>query len=609
MCGIVGFNWEDKALVERMMKKVAHRGPDQHGHYLNAGISLGHQRLSIVDLSEKGRQPIYNEQGTVCVILNGEIYNHQELRTELQAKHQFATNTDTEVIVHAYEEWNLSAISRLNGMFAFALYDEPRKMLVLARDRIGMKPLYYYWKDNKLLFASEIKALFEASIPQVLRKESVGDVLQFGFVPSPNTMWENIYKIPPGHFATLKDNQLDIKKYWDILFLEGGGTEAYYGLSFRAVLKQAVKQQLMADVPYGAYLSGGLDSGSIVSYMSTITKHAVKTFSVGFDDDRVADETKYARVVADACATDHREVHVSTDQVLEVLPTLAYHLDEPIGNAAAVPLYYLAQEAKKKVTVVLTGNGGDELFGGYRQHKVIAQAYRVVQKIPFQKWMLSAMKTSAQVLPSRLARYASFGTTFLPVAHDPARAYATLMYKTFPDKVLTELGISHQPAHERIAPFFATQDKVTHQIMKLDMKFLLAENYLMVDDKVNMIHAVESRVPYLDNTMLEFAANLPAQLKVHGLTGKYIVRKAMTGILPKQIINRHKYGFTPPVQKWCESFLQKHCVEVFNDRKITTALGIPHQQMQHLLHRNDGEHRNRIFPLVMLGEWAKIYLQ
>ena len=608
MCGIVGFNWEDKALVERMMKKVAHRGPDQHGHYVNAGISLGHQRLSIVDLSEKGRQPIYNEQGTVCVILNGEIYNHEELRTELLGKHQFATNTDTEVIVHAYEEWSLSAISRLNGMFAFALYDATKKMLVLVRDRMGIKPLYYYWKDNMLVFASEIKALFEAGIPKVLRKESVGDILQFGFVPSPNTMWEHIYKLPPGNFATLKENQLDIKKYWDMMFSEGGGTESYYALSFRAILKQAVKQQLMSDVPYGAYLSGGLDSGAIVSYMSAITKKPVKTFSVGFDDDRVTDETKYAKIIADVCATDHHEIFVSTDHVLKVLPTLAYHLDEPVGNAAAVPLYYLAQEAKKKVTVVLTGNGGDELFGGYRQHKVVPHAHSLVQKIPLQKWVVSAMKNSAKVLPSRLARYTAFATTFLPVAHDPARAYAMLMYKTFPDTVIKELGIPHQPAHERIAPFFMTPDKLLNQVMKLDMKFLLAENYLMVDDKVNMIHAVESRVPYLDNSVLEFAGNLPAQYKVHGLTDKYLVRKAMQGILPKQILQRNKYGFTPPVKKWGEQVLKNHCLSLFSDRRVASSLGIPHQQMQQLLGRNDAEHDNRIFPLTLLGEWAKVYL-
>ncbi len=605
MCGIVGINWEDKKIVQKMMKKVAHRGPDQSGYYLTKGISLGHQRLSIVDLSERGKQPMFNEDGDICLVFNGEVYNHNDIRKELP-RHTFTSNTDTEVIVHAYEEWNVSAISRLNGMFAFALYDEQKKMLVLARDRIGIKPLYYYWKDGKLVFASEIKAIFEAGVPRNLRKESVGDVLQYGFVPSPCTMWEDIYKLPPGHYATLRDEQLELRKYWDVTFQEGGGDEDYYALSFRAVLKQSVKQQLMSDVPYGAYLSGGLDSSSIVAFMASIVKAPVKTFSVGFDSDDVVNEPGYARLVAEHFSTDHQEVIVSSDHVLKVLPTLAYHLDDPIGNAASVPLYYLAKEAKKKVTVVLTGNGSDELFGGYRQHKVVSRVGELTKKLPFlqNNLVLSTLQKSSYFLPRKLARYASFGATYLLIAGKPELAYTKLMYKTFPDEAIADLDIPHQPANERIAPIFASSDTTVNQLIKLDTKFLLAENYLMVDDKINMIHAVESRVPYLDNMMLEFAGNLPTRFKVNGFTGKYIVRKAMKGILPYTIINRQKYGFTPPIRKWSDDILIKHCDSLF-DKNVCKSIGISHDKVLKLFSVHESERRNRAFPLALLGEWAK----
>lgn len=609
MCGIVGFTWEDKKLVQRMMNTLAHRGPDQKGYYTDKNISFGHQRLSIVDLSERGKQPMFNEDGNICLVFNGEIYNHNEIRKEL-VNHTFSSNTDTEVIIHAYEQWGTSAISRLNGMFAFALYDSQKKTLLLARDRVGIKPLYYYWKDGNLIFASEAKAILEGGMSCVLRRESVGDVLQYGFVPGPSTMWQHVYKLQPGHYAILHNGKLEIEKYLDMAFAEGMGNEEYYALSFRAVFKQSVKQQLMSDVPYGAYLSGGLDSSSIVAYMSKVAKSPVKTFSVGFDSKDVINEQKYAQIVAGYFGTDHTEVFVDTEDVLKVLPTIAYHLDEPISNAAAVPLYYLAKGAKKKATVILTGNGGDELFGGYRQHKVVSKLSGLVRTYPLLKKnvVLSTLRKTSTFLPNKLSRYASFAAEYLPIAEHPQLAYAKLMYKTFPDDTIKQLGIPHQPAHERIASFFSNSDNIINQLVKLDMKFILAENYLMVDDKINMIHAIESRVPYLDNTMLEFAGNLPAGLKVKGFTGKYIVRKAMKGILPNKIINRQKYGFTPPVKKWSESILQRHCLNMFDDHNILKALGISGNAIQNILSKDAPEYHNRIFPLVMLGEWAKRYL-
>ncbi|MBI4441673.1 asparagine synthase (glutamine-hydrolyzing) [Candidatus Woesearchaeota archaeon] len=594
-------NWEEKNQLQRMMKAVAHRGPDQHGSHLSQGISLGHQRLSIVDVSEKGRQPMYNEDGTICVILNGEIYNHQQLRNEL-IRHRFTSNADTEVLVHGYEEWGVGFISKLNGMFAFALYDDQKKLLLLGRDRVGIKPLYYYWKNGKLLFASEIKALLAADIPRTLRKESVGDMLQYGFVPSPSTMWEDIHKLPPGHYAVLKDGQLELKKYWDITFAEGGGSREYYALGFRALLKQCVKQQLMSDVPYGAYLSGGLDSSSVVASMASLSKQPVRTFSVGFDSPDVVDETKYASLVAEQFSTDHQAIIVTSEQVLGTLPILAHQLDEPIANAASIPLYHMAKQAKKKVTVVLTGNGGDELFGGYRQHKVIAH----IQRMPAPLGKL--LHASTSFLSGKWARYAQFGAELAPLAREPAQAYAKLIYKSFPDMVINDLGFPHQSAHERLAPFFATQDKAVNQVIRLDMRFMLAENYLMVDDKVNMAHAVESRVPYLDNLMLEFAAHLPVQYKVNGLTGKYLVRYALKDTLPKEILSRSKYGFTPPVKKWSETVLKGHCNDLFGDKHVCNAIGITHQQVARLLEPQNPEHGNRVFPLALLGEWAKQYL-
>src|SRR3989338_188930 len=354
-----------------------------------------------------------------------------------------------------------------------------------------------------------------------------------------------------------------LRQYWDITFNSGGGNLDYYTASFRAMFKQSVKQQLMSDVPYGAYLSGGLDSSSIVAYMSQQVDKPVKTFTVGFDSSDVIDETKYASMVVKHFNTEHQEVIVNSDQVIKALPTIAYHLDEPIANAASIPLYYMSKEAKKKVTVVLTGNGGDELFGGYRQHKLISLA----KKYSYLKGIGSIFKKQ-ELFPSKYSRYAKFASEFMPLADNPSKQYSKLMYKTFDDNAVKELGVPHISADQRIAPFFSNSDNVVNQLIKLDMKFLLAENYLMVDDKINMINSIESRVTYLDNLMIDFASNLPANYKVHGLTGKYIVRRAMRGILPSVIINRNKYGFTPPVKKWSETVLQKHCNNMFDDTAL-----------------------------------------
>jgi asparagine synthase (glutamine-hydrolysing) len=609
MCGIVGFNWEDKRLLKSMMASVSHRGPDQSGFYTDKNISLGHQRLSIIDLSAFGKQPIFNEDQSIAIVFNGEIYNHQDIRHELEELgHKFYTNTDTEAIVHAYEEYGAECLSRFNGMFAFAIYDSRDKSVFLARDRIGIKPLYYSFDKGKLIFASEIKALLEHDLNREVDKEALAQFFTFGYTVSPKTMFRNIYKLPPAHYLVLTKGKISVRRYWSLLFDKSHRSFTAWKHELSGRLKQSVNLQLMSEVPLGAYLSGGMDSSTIVAMMSKLMDKPVNTFSVGFDSEQVIDELKYARLVADKFDTNHHEIIVSNDDAIKALPTIAWHLDEPISNPASVPLYIMSKAAKKKMTVVLTGNGGDEVFAGYRQHKVLSYASRL-RHIPFVASNATGcgLGLAAQLTGNPLRRYLRFAADFIPKLNDPASAYCTLMYKTF--KIHDRqrmLGIDYYP-EQSIAPFFAIRGNILDKLTSIDIMRLLPEDYLIVDDKINMANGIESRVPFLDHTLVEFGAKMPSDLKLCCGTGKYILRKAMKDILPKEVISRKKYGFTPPISSWIDKELMDYAQEVLlssqNDylnRDYITKV---------LTKTKDKRHYNKVFPLLMFGLWQKEFLE
>ncbi|MFH1439615.1 MAG: asparagine synthase (glutamine-hydrolyzing), partial [Candidatus Woesearchaeota archaeon] len=362
MCGICGFNSENKELIRKMAAVIKYRGPDQSGFYLDANISLGHRRLSIIDLSKKGKQPMFNEDGSICIVYNGEVYNFKELRGDLERKgHKFYSNTDTEVIIHAYEEYGKKCVEYFNGMFAFAIYDSIKKEIFISRDRIGIKPLYYYIKDNKFAFASEIKSILEdKQIKRDVNLDALNKFITFRYIPEGETIFKNIYRLLSGHCISydLKKNKIRIQKYWDLDISNKNilnKSEYYFKKRIRELLKDSVRKRLISDVPLGVYLSGGLDSSSVLAMMRDLNHNdKIKTFSVGFEHDVIGNELKYAKKVSEYFKTDHKEFLIKSD-VIKLLPKIIQHLDEPMSDPATIPNYVLSENAKKDVTVVLTG--------------------------------------------------------------------------------------------------------------------------------------------------------------------------------------------------------------------------------------------------------------
>jgi len=609
MCGIVGFNWEDKGLLKKMMDSIKHRGPDQSGIFTDKNISLGHQRLSIIDLSNSGKQPIFNEDKTLAIIFNGEIYNYKILKKQLEEKgHKFYTNTDTEVIIHLYEEKGADCLKQLEGMFAFAIYNSKDKSLFLARDRIGIKPLYYYHKDDQFIFASEIKAILEHGIKREINKESLAQYFTHGYTISPNTMFQEIHKLPPSHYLKVSKEAMEIGKYWSLSFKEENKPLSFWKKELFYNLKDSVDSHMMSEVPLGAYLSGGMDSSTIVAYMSMLNDAPVNTFSVGFDSDQVVNELKYAKQVADRFNTNHHEIIVSSEDAIKALPKIAWHLDEPINNPASVPLYYMSKAAKKEMTVVLTGNGGDEIFAGYRQHKIIYYADRL-KHIPLidSKLVSNALGLSSKLLGGKYGKYLRFGKGFLPKLKNTADAYSELMYKNFNQLDIQSLmGYQYNPAN-KISSFFNMKTNMLNKLTAIDIRFMLPEDYLMVDDKINMANGIESRVPFLDSRLVDYANTMPQSLKLNWGSGKFILKEAMKGILPKEVISRKKYGFTPPVTHWIDRDMMNYTKDILGISDVDKYLD--RAFLQNILNKaEDKQHYNKIFPLMMFGQWYDKYM-
>ncbi|MBS3127847.1 asparagine synthase (glutamine-hydrolyzing) [Candidatus Woesearchaeota archaeon] len=616
MCGICGFNWEDKALARKMSDVLEHRGPDGHGYYTDKNISLGHRRLSIIDLSARGKQPMQNKDGTVWITFNGEIYNYRELRKKLEPKYRFASDTDTEVIIHLYEEYGEKCLQYLNGMFAFAIWDTKKEKFFLARDRIGIKPLYYYFMEGKFIFASEIKAILEHNVERHVDTNALADFITFGYVPYPRTMFSNIYKLPPAHCLIFSKNKIRIKKYWDI------GTEK--ALSFSDAKKslysdfrKSVELQLMSDVPLGAYLSGGVDSSSIVAMMSTLTENPVTTFSIGFDSDEVINELYYAKQAAEKFNTDHNEIIVTSEEAVKILPKIVQHLDEPIANPASVPLYFMSKAAKKKVSVVLTGNGGDELFAGYRQHKVLSIVNRYYNRSPYlfnSKAAHLAISLLNKAVPgsSKYKKYSSFAAEFVKTLHNPTLSYMALMYNVFKpedkEKLFADKSMQMtNPNTEIITSSFSAKSDILNRLCMIDLKMLLPENYLMVDDKINMANSVESRVPFLDHNLVQSALNMPSSYKLSGLKEKYIFKKAMSGLLPKEILTRKKYGFTPPLTHWINKDLRSEAQNILLDNNEIGKY-FNKSYLSKILNEASKKDYNKVLPLLMFGYWHNEFI-
>ena len=581
MCGITGFNWDDKELVKRMCNSISHRGPDGEGFYNDERVSLGHRRLSIIDLSENGKQPMCNEDETVWIIFNGEIYNYSEIKSELEKKgHRFKSKTDTETIIHAYEEYGEECLHLFNGDFAFAIYDKNKKTIFLARDRLGIKPLYYFAEENKFIFASEIKAILQS--PQVSKKvnlEALNKFVSYRYNFGEGTMLENIFKILPGTYLiyNLKDNFITKKVFWSSNFSDNGiinESEEYFAKKTRELFKDCVQKRLMSDVPLGVYLSGGIDSSSVVAMMSQIVKEPIKTFSVGFGFGEETDELNYAKKVSEKFGTEHKEFTVTSDLV-NLLPKIIWHCDEPLADPALIPVYLLSEQAKKHVSVVLTGDGSDEIFAGYEQNKILTLA-RKTRFVPFRKQMASVfLKSIPTKFFDKFFKYSSAlgeegekrALKLLQNISNPAKAYEEIV-SIFDEDERKEVLLPDKQTCFSLSKYFTGKNNLVNEILQFELKNQLSDNMLLKADKMTMASGVESRVPFLDHRLVELSFRMPVKYKLKGLQDKYILKKAMNGTIPNEIINRKKQRFYVPIDLWMLKELKPMLDEELSQQNI-----------------------------------------
>ena len=556
MCGIAGIvNFDRKPVFEEevrtMCDAMAHRGPDDAGYYVSDRVGIGMRRLSIIDI-DGGHQPVHNEDRSVWAVFNGEIYNFRHLRRSLEKQgHIFATDTDTEVIVHLYEQYDESCVEKMRGMFAFAVWDERQKKLLLARDRLGVKPLFYAVNNDRLAFGSELKVLLQ--LPDIERRlnwAAMDSLFSSMCTPTEESIIDGVHKLKPGHILTASAQKgVRIREYWDVEFEpDYTKNEDFFVERLRDLLEESVKLRMIADVPLGAFLSGGVDSSSVVATMAKLSGRPVKTFSIGFSDPEY-NELDYARIVANQFQTEHREL-VLEPNVLDVIEDIAWFLDEPFGDSSAIPTYMVSKLASESVTVVLSGDGGDELFAGYDRY-LVERTERKYGRIP------RPMRRVAG-LAGRMMREGMKGRRFLRhLGLDGPDRYldANMLFREY-DKSALFLPDAYREIqnHDMRAgwrPLLQIANR--HWLSSLqyfDIKSYLPNDILTKVDRMSMAHSIEAREPLLDHKFVEFAATIPPELKIKGVTTKYIFKRAMEGILPKEILYRPKRGFAVPLSRW-----------------------------------------------------------
>ncbi len=623
MCGIAGFTGRDERLIGRMTDALAHRGPDQHGHYCDDFVSLGHRRLSIIDLSEDGRQPMSNEDGTVQIIFNGEIYNYRELKPELERRgHKFKSRSDTEVIVHAYEEYGIEAVQKLRGMFAFAIWDSRKKLLWLARDRIGIKPLYYHSKNGRLVFASEIKGILQdTSVPRRLNRQALYDYLGFEFVPAPETMFEEIFKLPAGHQLVWQNGETKISQFWDLSFKQRkleGRTPDEVALEIRDLLDQCVDSHLMSDVPLGVFLSGGLDSSALVALMRRHISGTLRTFTIGYPD-KTFSELDYAKVVADHLGTEHHVLMIEgiTEEDIE---TSLYHFDEPMTDLSSIPLMKICGEARKQITVCLSGEGGDEVFAGYDRFKAskMNRYYSWIPK-PIRQPLISSLVAR---LPDQTQKKGAFNVikrfiegSCLPAEGEHLRwqyfLHEHLAGPLFQDGFKKSVALEpFRLVRDHAAKFDGGSDVLNRELY-LDTRFEMADSVLMKVDKMSMRHSLEVRVPLLDHVFVETNAALPGDWKLKGFQTKYLFRKALEGLLPDEIIYRGKQGYSLPVKNLLRVQLKDYMRTLLNESQVIREnMNVPFVNTlidEHLAQKHN--HNHILWGMITVAVWHRRFIE
>jgi len=647
MCGIVGIvdlsSPPERAVMEKMCRIMTHRGPDGEGYYMNDSVALGHRRLSIIDIAG-GKQPMSNEDGSIWLTYNGEVYNFPELRKDLISRgHKFRTRSDTETIIHAYEEYGVNCLDKFRGMFAFGLWDQRKHLLFLARDRLGKKPLYYYHDDKKFIFASELKALYQDErLQKEVNPAALVNYLTYNYIPFPETIFKNIYKLPPGFYMTVcvennsgkkresiadstenssvsvkndKRLAMTLQNYWDINYEPDYAlTEQEWAEALLGELREAVKIRMISDVPLGAFLSGGIDSSTIVALMSMCQDSPVKTFSIGFQEKDFS-ETHYARKIADIFHTDHHEMIVDPD-ALEILPRLAWEYDEPFADSSAIPTYYVSKMAREHVTVILSGDGGDETFAGYRR-------YSWAQDMQRYDWMPPWLKKTVFGIPATLLPDGIRGKGMLRhLSRDPFERYAGL--NTFADSaylnnilskdVLQSVGNNGtMPDYEHFRRYFqsCTSDDYLTRIQYLDTKVYLAEDILTKVDRASMLCSLETRAPLLDHKVIELAARIPPKLKIHDGQLKYILKKTMKGILPDEILYRKKMGFGVPLVHWFKGDFSGYARDILLSGDATARGLFNSKHIEDMIETHQSKNRDlsaRIWALLFFEHWSRNWM-
>lgn len=606
MCGISGiynFNKNNPVyhrLLEKMTDLIAHRGPDDFGYHVDGNIGLGHRRLSIVDLSDAGHQPMPNEDDTVWLTYNGEFYNYQQYVKPLEAQgHVFRSHSDSEAIIHLYEEYGVDFVSKMDGMYAFALWDSRQDRLLIVRDRLGIKPLYYYYDDEHLIFASELKALLaDPTLPTELDYTALSDYLHLMSIPSPHAIFKGVKRLEPGHYLLVEDGQVKDVQYWDVPDFTPDGNrsaETIYN-QFDDLFTRTVDSHFMADVPVGAFLSGGVDSSSVVAVAAKDSDNPLETFAIAFKGLNTFDESPYAAQVAQQYKTNHHEFSLQPN-FIEALPHIAWHADEPFAISSSFALYFLSRLAREHVKVVLTGDGGDEVFAGYN-------------------WRHSP--SMGKMLKYRL-KQVMIKSGMFPTLADRQMTYMQYIEEFPPDELggvlLPEVRthIEREWQHNITAQYydnFKDGDEVTRRLYT-DLKTTLVSEMLTKVDRMTMAFGLEARVPFLDHHVVEWAFRVPSKHKINGMEGKYLVKKAMEKYLPRDLLFRPKHGFDVPLEVWMRDQLRDFILDTLNERTIKQRGIFDPKAVRALIQQHlDGVQNasNKINIILMLELWFQKYV-
>ena len=624
MCGICGklsFDHEAAlapALLKTMADTIEHRGPDDEGYYISGPVGFGFRRLSIIDLNT-GHQPISNEDGTVWIVFNGEIYNYRELRQSLESKgHAFRTQTDTEVIVHLYEEFGEACLEKLRGMFAFAVWDERQHTLLLARDRVGIKPLYYSLTNKSIIFGSEIKAILaDPEVKAEVVPEMIDRFLTFFYVPGGETLFRNIHKLAPGSCLTVKHGKVTTRQYWDLQFKPAARGTKKAEDELIALLEESVRLHMISDVPVGFLLSGGVDSTAMLSLAAGKTDQRISSYTIGFASPGVVDERPYARLAAERYGADPHELSITAQEFADFLPKFAWYMEEPVCDPHAVALYFVSKLARDFVKVLISGEGGDEAFGGYQTYRGIKWMERAKKLLgPLSGLFASVLTRANGALGSeRISKYTPlfnlpFEDYYYSRTSNPFTYFNSASHEFYSKDFANAVDKTVSLAAVKKCMGDSNGSGVLDRMLYIDTKTSLPDDLLLKADKMTMANSIELRVPLLDHKVLEFAASLPENLKVRNFTTKFIVKSAFRNRIPREILNRPKAGFPVPYVSWLRTELKDWLRDVLLDRETMSRGYFNKREVEKLVseHSASGRFSKEVFSLVALELWHRTFL-